>query len=223
MQKVPKKITFRKLWRKTRHARGFLTKAEAFKLFRMAARKNPPGDIVEIGAHEGKKTAFLAAGAARSGKDVIAIDPFVGRTWLLDILDEDKPLQSMEANFIREAPGEKEAMTRFWATLEDAGLDDYVSLALIESQQVEADSDISLLVIDGDHRGAAVAADLNTFLPKVVENGCVIFPDFANPRYQSRQELVKTLSRHPRVASCFVVGSLWGAILGPPDAEDDAD
>lgn len=216
---MAKKLSFRKVWWLTKSVLGFLTKAEAWKLYRLAARPRPHGDIVEIGAHHGKKTAFLAAGALKSGKEVIAVDPFVGRTWLLDILDESKPAHSMEANYIREGLTGEKAMTAFWNTLERAGLDDGVSLAPVHSQETKADSDISLLVIDGDPRGDAVAQDLKNFLPRVVEGGAVVFPDAANPRFASRRGLLKALAKNPRAAHHFLVGSLWGVILGPPSED----
>jgi predicted O-methyltransferase YrrM len=142
---------------------GWLHDEEGELLYRLARECKGRGAIVEIGSWKGKSTVWLASGSkAGANCPVIAVDPHIG---------------SPE----HQAGGKVWTFDQFRKNVRDAGVDDVVEP--IVKPSVEAarsfDRPVELLFIDGAHDFASVKADLDAWLPKVVDGGVVVFHDTA--------------------------------------------
>lgn len=149
---------------------GFLYDLEGYTLLQLAAYGEGIGAIVEIGSYMGRSTAFLAAGAKRTGREkVYAVDHFKG-----------SPEHQRGEHFATPVL-ETEGTTfgRFQANLQRLGLSDQV--VPIRSSSAEAAANwqgpIRLLFIDGDHAYDAVRRDYHLWSPFVVSSGYVSFHD----------------------------------------------
>jgi hypothetical protein len=68
---------FAAAWRNAEEVPGWLTRAQAERLFESAFALEPGTRIVEIGSHQGRSTVVLARAATDRGAVVTAIDPFI--------------------------------------------------------------------------------------------------------------------------------------------------
>ena len=145
---------------------GWISDIEGYVLYRLARDGEGEGAIVEIGSWMGKSTAWLAAGSlARKREPVIAVDTFKGSP------------EHQERDVLRE---EGTTYHRFTGNLERAGVFAHVEPRIATSLEAAAAWDgrpIRLLFIDGDHSYEAAKADLDAWLPQVVEGGYVVFDD----------------------------------------------
>lgn len=126
----------------------------------------PPHTIVEVGSYCGRSTVVFGSvvAALNSEAKVFAIDPHDGKVGALD-------------QGIKHVPPTLEKFTR---NIGDAGLTDVVEAIQQYSFDVEWESPISLLFIDGLHDYANVARDFFHFEPWVVEGGYIAFHDYAD-------------------------------------------
>lgn len=170
-------VTFGALWPQIDETIfGWLTEAEALRLYNLAHTVPPGTAIVELGAFMGRSTAALAAGALHSNRQtrVISID-----TW--------------------QGSGEPEAEKICRQKMAEHGVDDLFALhrknleALglgsvtrrIRARTVpegiewakEWEVPIGLLFIDADHVYESVKQDFEAFAPLVVPGGVVAFHD----------------------------------------------
>ncbi|MDQ1625898.1 MAG: hypothetical protein QOJ49_1396 [Actinomycetota bacterium] len=143
------------LWRLVEPFGGWLTRDQAGRLWEAAAAVPNGGRIVEIGSHQAKSTAILAA-AMSSGVGLTAIDPF------------DPAFEA----------GHDQARTAFENNLRTVGLRDRVDLVMALSHDVLHgwDQPIDLLYIDGAHDPASVRRDLG-WLAHVRPGGQVLVHD----------------------------------------------
>ena len=70
-------MSFAAAWEAACDVEGWLTEAQARRLFAAAARCRPAGGIVEIGSFRGRSAIVLARGA-RPDVEVVCIDPHAG-------------------------------------------------------------------------------------------------------------------------------------------------
>ena len=134
---------------------GYLLPHEAVFLYWLARLGPGEGDIVEIGSLRGRSTLCLAAGASlRPETRVFTVDPHVYGTHeeLLENLEHFDALDIVEPIC---APSTTAAES--WT----AGL--------------------RVLFVDGDHREAAVDADLDAWLPHLMPGGFLLLHDSAGP------------------------------------------
>jgi len=138
---------------------GWLSPEEGEALYELAKSCTGAGVIVEIGSWKGKSTICLGRGS-KAGKSlrIYAVDP--------------------HADYRH---GE------FKENIERAGIADLVTPLKGFSQDVVKDFDepIELLFVDGSHEEDDVRHDWDTWVPKVVEGGVVMFHDtvwHAGPR-----------------------------------------
>ena len=129
---------FATAWTSADAVPGWLTRAQAQRLFDSASTLEPGARIVEIGSHQGRSTVVLARAAADRGASVTAIDPFIeGRLF-----------------------GGQSTREKF--ELNTADVRDAITLLAQPSQAVRPtwSEPIGLLYIDGKHDYWTVTDDL---------------------------------------------------------------
>jgi predicted O-methyltransferase YrrM len=134
---------------------GYLLPHEGVFLYWLARGGPGDGAIVEIGSFRGRSTLCLAAGAQRRKETLIyAIDPHVYRT----------------AEELRE-------------NLEHFGASKIVRQVVQPSTEVAAtwQRGLRAIFVDGDHAEAAVAADVEAWLPHLLPGGFLLLHDSTGP------------------------------------------
>jgi MMP 1-O-methyltransferase len=133
------------------HVEGYLYPHEALYLFWLACTAPDPANIVEVGSLRGRSTLSLAAGLRQRGSGrVYAVDPHVYGT-----------LDALRSNIERFRLGSQ------------------VTVVPEPSAQVGARwrEPVQAVFIDGDHRRAAVEADVCLWLPRVAPGGLLAIHD----------------------------------------------
>ncbi len=137
---------------------GWLGPAEAQLLHDLAADVRLPQMIVEVGSYQGKSTVALALSAQTPVFSVDPHEPSVGDSFQFG--DQDRA--ALMANLVQ------------------AGVAWKVRLWDVQSQYAARGwpgHQIGLLYIDGAHSYEGVKADLDAWLPYVVDGGYVAFHD----------------------------------------------
>jgi predicted O-methyltransferase YrrM len=144
---------------------GWLTDAQARRLFEHARALPADAQVVEIGSYRGR-SAILMAHARGPGATIVAIDPHAG--------NDRGPQQ------VRGTAAEGEADHRaFRANLARAGVADRVRHIRRPSQEAlaELDGEIDLLYVDGAHRYRPASADLVRWGSRVRPGGRLLVHD----------------------------------------------
>ena len=138
---------------------GWMTDAQARRLWDRAAALSPPARIVEIGSFRGRSTIVLAT-AAPDGVDVIAVDPHLGSDRGPNEIAADAEL------------GEQDYCA-FHANLARASVDQRVRhlRALSADAAHDVPDDIDVLYVDGAHRFGPALDDLRAWGAKVRWDG----------------------------------------------------
>ncbi len=140
---------------------GWLTRAQATRLWRAANQVPAAGQIVEIGSFRGRSTTVLSLGSS-SDVRVFAVDPFLG---------SDRGPQEISEDRDR---GEAD-MALFTGQMARAGLSDRVTLIRQRSGAMAAldgvTGRIDLLYIDGAHRYAPARDDIARWGDRVRSDG----------------------------------------------------
>ena len=144
---------------------GWMTDAQARRLWAGAHEVPPSGQIVEIGSFRGRSTIILATAAAASVA-LVAIDPHGGGDRGPNEYDPDAAL------------GDSDHET-FHANLARAGLDERVRHVRRPSEQALGDVEgtIDLLYIDGAHRYAYARRDIEAWGARVRPGGSMFIHD----------------------------------------------
>jgi predicted O-methyltransferase YrrM len=144
---------------------GWLTPAQARRLFEAAAQVPEGGRIVEIGSFRGRSTIALALGAP-AGVEVVAIDPHAGN---------DRGPQEIKG-FEAEAESDHEV---FKANLARAGVTDRVRVVRSFSGEAHGavTGDVDLLWVDGAHRFAPARDDMKRWGDRVRPGGQMLVHD----------------------------------------------
>jgi predicted O-methyltransferase YrrM len=146
-----------------RGVEGWLTEAQAHRLWDAARAVPPGGSIVEIGSYRGRSTVVLArAGDA----PVVAIDPHAGT---------DRGPQEIEG-YEGEARSDHEA---FLANLDSGGVRDRVRHVRRFSAEAHAEvaGEIDLLYVDGAHRYGPARDDIRDWGARVAPGGTMLIHD----------------------------------------------
>ncbi len=144
---------------------GWLTPAQATKLWERASELGPGGRVVEIGSYRGRSAIVLAM-ASPSGSQVIAIDPHAGN---------DRGPQQIEGTV---EEGERDNAA-FRANIERAGVTGSVRHVRLPSQDAlaEVPGEVDLLYVDGAHRYGPARDDLARWGARVRADGRMLIHD----------------------------------------------
>jgi predicted O-methyltransferase YrrM len=144
---------------------GWMTDAQARRLFEAGTRVPPGGRIVEIGSFRGRSTIILSL-AAPTGAEVVAVDPHGGG---------DRGPQEITPDALR---GEEDFRT-FHDNLRRAGVEGRVHHVRLPSEEAldEVRSPYDLLYVDGAHRYAPARDDIARYGAHVREGGTLLIHD----------------------------------------------
>jgi predicted O-methyltransferase YrrM len=148
-----------------RDVQGWMTDAQAARLYAAAGRVPAGGRIVEIGSYHGRSTTVLASNAPAAA-EVVAIDPHAGN---------DRGPQQWEGTA---AEGEADHAA-FLATLAANGVQDRVRHVRRPSQEALGDvpGPIDVLYVDGAHRYGPASADIARWGARVAPGGTLLIHD----------------------------------------------
>ncbi len=144
---------------------GWLTPAQATRLWERATELGPTGRVVEIGSYRGRSAIVLAM-AAPAGSHVIAIDPHAGN---------DRGPQQIEGTV---EEGERDNAA-FRANIERAGVTGSVRHVRLPSQDAltEVPGEVDLLYVDAAHRYGPARDDLARWGARVRPGGRMLIHD----------------------------------------------
>ena len=144
---------------------GWMTDAQARRLWDAAARVPEGGRIVEIGSFRGRSTIVLATAAAESVA-VVAIDPHAGN---------DRGPQEI-TGFEQQAAADHDV---FHANLDAAGVGAKVThlREFSEAAHPLVSGDVDLLYIDGAHRFRPARLDIIGWGARVDDGGTMLIHD----------------------------------------------
>jgi predicted O-methyltransferase YrrM len=157
--------TFDEVFRSIAHVQGWMSRAQAGRLWDRASELRAGDRIVEIGSFQGR-SAIVLASAAPTGVAITTIDPHGGN---------DRGPQEI-AGFEQEAEGDHQT---FLANLEAAGVRDRIrhlreysdtALPLVPGR-------VELLYIDGAHRYKPAVTDIRDWGAKVADGGTLLIHD----------------------------------------------
>jgi predicted O-methyltransferase YrrM len=148
-----------------RDVEGWMTDAQAARLFAAARRVGVSGRIVEIGSYHGR-SAIVLARAAAPGVEVVAIDPHAGN---------DRGPQQWTGSADE---GERDHRA-FRANLERAGVAERVRHVRRRSQEAlgEVDGPLDVVYVDGAHSYAPAAADIARWGERLRPGGALLIHD----------------------------------------------
>jgi predicted O-methyltransferase YrrM len=161
----PTSSTFAQTFDDVADVQGWMTEAQAHRLWDRAQELDPPAQIVEIGSYQGR-SAIVLGRAATDGVEVVAIDPHAG--------NDRGPQQ------IHGAPDEGQAdHEAFLANLEAAGVSERVRHVRQFSHEAHADvaGEIDVLYIDGAHRYVPARDDIRDWGRRVADGGTLLIHD----------------------------------------------
>lgn len=146
---------------------GMISVNQALAYYLTCFTQSIEGDVLEIGCWQGRSTLALAEACRDSGNGrVHAIDHFQGNPGKSSLyVVGEKDLSDLKQNFQR--------------NIARAGLADFVTLYPAPVAEVKIDSNLRLLVIDGEHTKEAVWSDFRRFRDLLVPGAVVLFDDFS--------------------------------------------
>jgi len=150
---------------RARDVDGWLTEAQARRLWESARSLPPGGLVVEIGSFRGRSTIVLASALA-DGAHLVAIDPHAG---------SDRGPREIAADAAR---GQADHAA-FIANLASAGVADLVQHVRATSSRAhdQVDGEVDLLFVDGAHRFAPARDDLVRWGARVRDGGTMLVHD----------------------------------------------
>lgn len=159
---------FEATWAAVGGVDGWLTEAQARRLWDRAAALVPPATIVEIGSFRGRSAIVLARGAPE-GVRVVAIDPHAGT---------DRGPREITTTA---ETGESDHDV-FLANLSAAGVADRVEhvRAFSIDAHGQVAGGIDLLYVDGAHRYGPALEDISAWGDRVVAGGTMLIHDSWN-------------------------------------------
>jgi predicted O-methyltransferase YrrM len=160
--------TFEEALAAVRDVEGWMTDAQARRLWDAARSVRAGGRILEIGSFRGRSTIVLAM-AADPSVEITAVDPHMGGDRGPNEYDPDESL------------GDADHRT-FHANLERAGVADRVRHVRLLSQPAlhEVSGELDLLYVDGAHRYAFAKPDIEGWGERVRPGGAMLIHDSFN-------------------------------------------
>jgi hypothetical protein len=147
---------------------GWLSEAQARRLWDAASAVAPGGQVVEIGSFRGRSTAILAS-AAGLGVTVVAVDPHAGGDRGPQEIADDAELGHRDN-------------AAFNANLDRAGVRERVRHVRLPSDEAHADvpGPIDMLYVDGAHRYRPASRDIAGWGARVTPDGVMLIHDSFN-------------------------------------------
>lgn len=157
--------SFADAWAAVADVEGWLSEAQARRLFERAHGLPPGASIVEIGSFRGRSAIVLAA-AAPDGAQVVAVDPHLGSDRGPQEIAEDRDLGDADVRTFRD-------------NLDRAGVRDRVRHVRLRSQDAldDAPASIDLLFVDGAHRYGPARDDVVRWGARVAPGGRMLVHD----------------------------------------------
>ena len=167
-EKIKREIVLRKI-SSYKEIEGWLTKNEAYGLFKYSSLVPNNGLVVEIGSWKGKSTYCLAKGLSK-GK-IFAIDPF------------DASGETGSDKIYLEQRGKTPLLDQFNDKMKSLGVSDTIIAKVGCSDKFLNDFEkIDFLFIDGDHSIKGCDFDFNNYSSKIVNGGYIVFHDYFGDR-----------------------------------------
>lgn len=157
--------SFDRVFRSVQDVQGWMTRAQAGRLWDRASELESGAQVVEIGSFHGRSIIVMAS-AAPEGVCLIAIDPHGGN---------DRGPQEIQG-FETEAEADH---LQFLANLEATGVRDRVTHLRMYSNvaHAEVDGAVDLLYIDGAHRFGPARQDIRSWGARVAPGGVMLIHD----------------------------------------------
>jgi len=157
--------TFAQTYEDVADVQGWMTEAQAQRLWDRAKALTPPARVVEIGSYQGR-SAIVLGRASADGVEVVAIDPHAGN---------DRGPQQIHGE-ADEGQADHEA---FLANLEQAGVSDRVRHVREFSDEAhkQVEDPIDVLYIDGAHRYVPARNDIRDWGARVRDGGTLLIHD----------------------------------------------
>jgi predicted O-methyltransferase YrrM len=158
-------VTFEDAFARAADVDGWLSEAQARRLWEAARRVPAGGLLVEIGSFRGRSAIVMAAVLADDAR-FVAIDPFVG---------SDRGPQEIAADATR---GEEDN-SKFHANLRASGVASRVEHVRLTSSAAHGavDGQIDVLFVDGAHRFGPARDDLVRWGARVRDGGTMLVHD----------------------------------------------
>jgi predicted O-methyltransferase YrrM len=156
---------FDEVFRSIADVQGWMTRAQACRLWDRASELSDGDRVVEIGSYHGRSAIVLASGSS-TGVQVVCIDPHGGN---------DRGPQQYEGEF---EEGQRDHET-FVGNLRQAGVLDRIRHIRKASQDAADDvaGEVAVLYIDGAHRYNPARADIERWGRKVSRGGTLLIHD----------------------------------------------
>jgi predicted O-methyltransferase YrrM len=157
--------TFAQTYEDVADVQGWMTEAQAQRLWDRAKALTPPARVVEIGSYQGRSASVLGRASA-DGVEVVAIDPHAGN---------DRGPQQIHGE-ADEGQADHEA---FLANLAAAGVSDRVRHVREFSDEAhkQVEDPIDVLYIDGAHRYVPARNDIRDWGARVRDGGTLLIHD----------------------------------------------
>ncbi len=157
--------SFDEVFRSIAEVEGWMTRAQAVRLWDRASQLGAGDVIVEIGSFRGRSAIVLASGSP-DGVEVVTIDPHGGT---------DRGPQQIQG-FEEEGEADHRA---YVANLAAAGVTAKVRHLRLPSHEAlrEVPAPVALLYIDGAHRYAPALTDIREWGAKVAPGGTLLIHD----------------------------------------------
>lgn len=174
--------------------RGLTERAACKRLARLAADVPAEQVIVELGAFQGRTTAWLAWGSsAGKGARVFSVDPWTARDTDPEYAGEWEP------GYARGDYADPDTLTAYRAHLISTGADRHVTSIQATSTDAGQTWDgpaVGLLWHDAQHTAEAVHADLVAWMPHMAKRAVIALHDACHPAYGVIDGARAVLDRH---------------------------
>jgi hypothetical protein len=161
-------VDLRQIQALARTVTGWLSEEQGIALY-LLARREVPGDVVEIGSFCGKSTIFAGLGCMESGSKLLTVDPHKSHS--------EGGKEQYAPDF---TPREHGSLAEFRWTLERSGLQPSIDYYVATSEEARNQigwRDLKLLFIDGSHDYLDVVLDYFLWHPMVIADGYMAIHD----------------------------------------------